>query len=1203
MTQYTGSKKMVTRKGIFRVQYSYDVMPSKYIIYCYKLSVRKIFFRSRTFRANKVCCGIFGGYSNSLQLQCMENQAQKSWNALFKRQHASSPSSNRENETEKRAKRDQADPHICLICCQELTRGSKSYKERHWKRRHEGEKGNFQHSIVPKNHARAQELLQQSKSQDKKNEETSISTVNEKEPEETELGILEHEIDWEDDEPPPISPLDPLDESLPDERMDQNPAPILSVDATNVLSTSYVNVDLSTAEASTNMPVQASSTSTWTSENQSSAATVQSTVTSFFKRPTEEPEEGPQDAIARIEDGVNRILVRMDALNIQEAGVEMHGDRDIESVRVADLKAANNLVEVANCQQIRVETLADGCRVTCIPCNEYIRANPLMKINAANRSWGRGLNYDASRTEQYMGGSHQEWYSFKNRLVEHFSCSSTRNGGQFHLRSLQHQLKEKHRTDRNIRVNVHLVAAGIEICKIKSAGMSYESLIAFLSFCQADVGNIGHGRNQFPDIIKAAYIYVLKQTRLYMHEPLLSTGLPPHFSVAIDKSTPHRDTNHAVMIIVQVDGRRIAMPIDAPLVYGYEEDEDGANVELQGGSGIDLAEQVVAVLKTKLQLTTDDLQFLRGVHADGQYQASTFQNRLHRILGIREIPDPYFLLPWDVSHWMDLAMVELREHSDSSGFMKLLIKRSNRLHTMFGRGRGHAEYKGLAKILGLKALETVTYATTRFTSSSFEQWHKIYISYPALIAAFAQYREDGDDECEETKYQVRGQDYAIDLCGMIDIMKPGVTLMIKCQALSIPPWKIVAWFPKVMTTISMIEDELGRLKNAQVLTPNKDLLPKLSTHWEELTKEKIEDCTFQGITVYPGWLVVDERNEVNEDTSSERRRNQKKKKTITWNARSPEDCLEDLLQLSQQLRVLLTTRYDEIVTDSIKEMECIFDIESLVRQLCIFSFENGRIKVSREGKELWDLRGKTEFAKFYRYICKLPHVAKLLDEQPMLDLMPHNSDTVLGRFKKTVMAMMWHGLGNCASRMFVDNDNEPITAFEKHQLISASISDLPSIDQWFLLTFSSGEIVKARINEEFVFTSMYQNEDVVNSLGKEFCIALDVALAVSGCEAIVEGFYSLVSAHKKSGGQSNEVLTHRAIVDWSLPHPVSCPTTMRAIAKIYTEGDDSHSLPKHRLPVFGDVRERAFSKYDVSKVVDRMKNERPRCPHVLKDYI
>ena len=32
------------------------------------------------------------------------------------------------------------------------------------------------------------------------------------------------------------------------------------------------------------------------------------------------------------------------------------------------------------------------------------------------------------------------------------------------------------------------------------------------------------------------------------------------------------------------------------------------------------------------------------------------------------------------------------------------------------------------------------------------------------------------------------------------------------------------------------------------------------------------------------------------------------------------------------------------------------------------------------------------------------------------------------------------------------------------------------------------------------------------------CIALDVALAVGGCEAVVDGFYSLMKAHKRAGG-------------------------------------------------------------------------------------
>ena len=46
------------------------------------------------------------------------------------------------------------------------------------------------------------------------------------------------------------------------------------------------------------------------------------------------------------------------------------------------------------------------------------------------------------------------------------------------------------------------------------------------------------------------------------------------------------------------------------------------------------------------------------------------------------------------------------------------------------------------------------------------------------------------------------------------------------------------------------------------------------------------------------------------------------------------------------------------------------------------------------------------------------------------------------------------------------------------------------------------------------------------------CIVLDVALGTSGCEAVIEGFYSLVKLHKKNGEQLNETLMERSIVDW-----------------------------------------------------------------------
>lgn len=139
------------------------------------------------------------------------------------------------------------------------------------------------------------------------------------------------------------------------------------------------------------------------------------------------------------------------------------------------------------------------------------------------------------------------------------------------------------------------------------------------------------------------------------------------------------------------------------------------------------------------------------MHADGQYQASTFQRQL---LDNMNIDDPFFSLPWDTAHWMDRVMEKLRERSDSADFFKRLIKRSNRLYTMFGHGRGHVEYVELARSEGKKATETVTFATTRFFSSAFKQWERIRSNYSQLMQAYISYRENEQDDCDETKYEV-----------------------------------------------------------------------------------------------------------------------------------------------------------------------------------------------------------------------------------------------------------------------------------------------------------------------------------------------------------------------------------------------------------------------------------------------------------------
>ena len=68
---------------------------------------------------------------------------------------------------------------------------------------------------------------------------------------------------------------------------------------------------------------------------------------------------------------------------------------------------------------------------------------------------------------------------------------------------------------------------------------------------------------------------------------------------------------------------------------------------------------------------------------------------------------------------------------------------------------------------------------------------------------------------------------------MLDVMKPVILLMLTTQAVNVPPWKIVIWFERVLDILQKIETNL---KDVQAgFQPSKELLPKLSKHWEELT--------------------------------------------------------------------------------------------------------------------------------------------------------------------------------------------------------------------------------------------------------------------------------------------------------------------------------------------------------------------------------
>ena len=316
--------------------------------------------------------------------------------------------------------------------------------------------------------------------------------------------------------------------------------------------------------------------------------------------------------------------------------------------------------------------------------------------------------------------------------------------------------------------------------------------------------------------------------------------------------------------------------------------------------------------------------------------------------------------------------------------------------------------------------------------------------------------------------------------------------------------------------------------------------------------------------------------------------------------RSPVDCVRALLEIAKHLKEELTMKYSQVISEETTKLAEIFDLEIIFTYLASYHSENSVIRTSTDKRVAWETHGQNEFANFWSYVCRLPQVQEKMKCNNDLTLLPHDSTLVLRRFKKVMFDMIWKNKYDGLKNLFVDRDGTPLNEHEANLSSIEIIEDEQfRLDGMFKIKLDDGKEFDVQLVEANIFALFYNHEDVYNDAGQEFCIGLDVALGGSGCEAIVEGFYSLVNVHKKAGGQSNEVLVKRAIVDWTLPHPIACPSTMREISVLYTEGDEEFGLKKHRSSKFFDAKGRSANKYQSSKVIDRHQNETARFLYVL----
>ena len=210
------------------------------------------------------------------------------------------------------------------------------------------------------------------------------------------------------------------------------------------------------------------------------------------------------------------------------------------------------------------------------------------------------------------------------------------------------------------------------------------------------------------------------------------------------------------------------------------------------------------------------------------------------------------------------------------------------------------------------------------------------------------------------------------------------------------------------------------------------------------------------------------------------------------------------------------------------------------------------------------------------------------------------SSNVLHDWKKGIRHLIWDkemkatflsclaAVDKCivpASTLAADFD----TMLVKMQPIQQPLHKM-TIHQLFKFTHANHEPFEAYIVEEV--RAIYTNEVIYSIIGPVACTAFDVAMAMGGCEAVVESFYSVMDSQRQVG-QDHVTLEDRTLVDWAMSNVLKSTDVVSRAARLYIDGNKDLGLPRHRV---GCLNNTSSNSYVASQVLSRLQNEEKRYP-------
>ena len=802
-----------------------------------------------------------------------------------------------------------------------------------------------------------------------------------------------------------------------------------------------------------------------------------------------------------------------------------------------------------------------------------------------------GIWHGKEKTERYIRGANSDWRLLKSILRSHLlGISTTAHGRQHYLASKELE-EEEHRKENALSITKLLVKCMITDVKMKAASTHYETLLTLLDDCKVDIGQRNHSRKQMLPLLVAAEAYVDEKTSLILNQEMPATLMAPHFFGVIDKGTVNRRTSQAAYVVFQNDGRQYAYPLGAPLVYNKAMNSDDEDSEpdsigndsaeeatiglpdVDGGSAKDLAGNLLSLIKLKLRMSQQDLSRYCGTTADGQYQAEQFLSTIRKETWHEQLPEDLLFCQttiWDAAHLLNLAVTDIKDDKvgTSSNFFRNFIKRANELNHLLSRGKGFAQLEISASAKQKRAVVITPFAAQRFLSSASKQWEAIEKGFEVLHAAFATIHS-GADEDFPLQYKMFGQDFVSDLLGLLDISAPISQLMVLSQSVDFYHWKIVLWGNRMLMWIQDILEDVSAI-------------PRFKKYLAD-----IQAFHFCNVELLEGWQLTNQEEVLHPARGASILYN--------WKERNVEESIEDLRKFAEDLKHSCEARLSQGTSEvSLLLSECM-DFERLLMALeghlqgdhSLDGQSSGSIRCLKDRRKYLKL-GKEQFDKWFNYVAFLPHVQAKAENYGRLD--ESCAEAVYLSFKEVMVELFWgslreYGIG-CLS-----SGGKPL---KQHFVSLAPDSSVTGIHQPFKLTLLNGKEVVAFLDEPLLVKTLFTVKEVYSKIGPEFMIALDVAIASGGSEAIAESFYAVMGTQKQRCHQSNDIMDLRTKIDWLLPYVGNQTDHL-------VEGIAKKFLESHSSPLLRDPRsiENYFKRNRKSKVVHRITNESVKYPYLL----